>query len=103
MTPSDSDEPGPATRARTPRDRAGPDADDAGLDLARSSPGRWRDPAAAARRRPTSGAEPAPAPRSTRRPRAAHPDDRDPQLLGATLDRLVAERGWEDRRRGWAA
>ena len=25
----------------------------------------------------------------------AHPDDRDPQLLGPTLDRLVAERGWE--------
>ena len=25
----------------------------------------------------------------------AHPDDRDPQLLGSTLDRLVAERGWQ--------
>jgi predicted nucleic acid-binding Zn ribbon protein len=25
----------------------------------------------------------------------AHPDDRDPQLLGDTVDRLVAERGWE--------
>jgi predicted nucleic acid-binding Zn ribbon protein len=25
----------------------------------------------------------------------AHPDERDPQLLGATLDRLVEERGWE--------
>lgn len=25
----------------------------------------------------------------------AHPDERDPQLLGPTLDRLVAERGWE--------
>ena len=25
----------------------------------------------------------------------AHPDDRDPQLLGPTLDRLVAERGWQ--------
>lgn len=24
----------------------------------------------------------------------AHPDDRDPQALGSTLDRLVAERGW---------
>lgn len=24
----------------------------------------------------------------------AHPDDRDPQLLGPTLDRMVAERGW---------
>ena len=25
----------------------------------------------------------------------AHPDERDPQLLGPTLDRLIAERGWE--------
>jgi Zn-ribbon-containing, possibly RNA-binding protein and truncated derivatives len=25
----------------------------------------------------------------------AHPDDRDPQLLDASLDRLVADRGWE--------
>lgn len=25
----------------------------------------------------------------------AHPDDRDPQLLGPTLDRMVAERGWQ--------
>ncbi len=25
----------------------------------------------------------------------AHPDERDPQLLGPTLDRVVAERGWE--------
>jgi predicted nucleic acid-binding Zn ribbon protein len=25
----------------------------------------------------------------------AHPDDRDPQLLGNALDRLVGERGWE--------
>jgi predicted nucleic acid-binding Zn ribbon protein len=26
---------------------------------------------------------------------SAHPDDRDPQLLETSLDRLVAERGWE--------
>jgi predicted nucleic acid-binding Zn ribbon protein len=25
----------------------------------------------------------------------AHPDERDPQLLGPTLDRLLADRGWE--------
>ena len=25
----------------------------------------------------------------------AHPDDRDPQLLGPTMDRLVADQGWE--------
>ena len=26
----------------------------------------------------------------------AHPDDRDPQLLDATIGRLVAERGWQE-------
>jgi predicted nucleic acid-binding Zn ribbon protein len=25
----------------------------------------------------------------------SHPDDRDPQLLGSQVDRLVADRGWE--------
>lgn len=25
----------------------------------------------------------------------AHPDDRDPQLLGAMVDKLVGEQGWE--------
>ena len=25
----------------------------------------------------------------------AHPDDRDPQLLGDQVERMVAERGWE--------
>jgi predicted nucleic acid-binding Zn ribbon protein len=45
-------------------------------------------------------AAPGEGPRS-RRPRiaseqrsGAHPDERDPQQLGPTLDRLVAERGW---------
>lgn len=40
--------------------------------------------------------------RRRRRPRVeqgrvsgAHPDDRDPQLLDSTLDRLVADRGWD--------
>lgn len=27
----------------------------------------------------------------------AHPDDRDPQLVGAVLDRVVVERGWKRR------
>jgi predicted nucleic acid-binding Zn ribbon protein len=42
------------------------------------------------------------APEDPRRRRAdtssrsgAHPDDRDPQLLESSLDRLVADRGWE--------
>lgn len=38
--------------------------------------------------------------RTSRRPAAgqlsgAHPDERDPQLLDSTVERLLAERGWE--------
>lgn len=47
-----------------------------GADLDDRSRARWRRPASEER----SG---------------AHPDDRDPQLLGPTLDRLVADQGWE--------
>ncbi len=32
---------------------------------------------------------------SGQRRSGAHPDDRDPQLLGRSVERLVAERGWE--------
>jgi predicted nucleic acid-binding Zn ribbon protein len=55
-------------RAPAPDTRTGDEA-----DRARS---RWRRPVTEER----SG---------------AHPDDRDPQLLGPTLDRLVADRGWQ--------
>lgn len=48
--------------------------------------------------------EPAPprTPRRTRRPveqqrSGAHPDDRDPQLIGDVLNQVVAERGWHPR------
>jgi predicted nucleic acid-binding Zn ribbon protein len=41
-------------------------------------------------RRPGPGAAGTPA-----APSGAHPDDRDPQQLGTTLDRLTTERGWE--------
>jgi predicted nucleic acid-binding Zn ribbon protein len=71
----------------------GPQHDPTGLDLARSiakaigaTPSRWssgiRSPLARRRRRvdPTVS--------------GAHPDDRDPQLLDAAMDRLIAERGW---------
>lgn len=66
--------------------------DDTGLDLARAVT------------RATAGAG-TPAPRrrraapGARAPRGkvsgARPDDRDPQLLDSTVDRLVADRGWE--------
>jgi predicted nucleic acid-binding Zn ribbon protein len=69
------------------------DHDDRGLDLARSvarslargakTPRRRRDGPPAGRRRP----EPS-------RGTGAHPDDRDPQTLDASIDRLVSDQGW---------
>ena len=63
---------------------------DDGLDLARSIA------------RATAGSTPAARRRRKRRDRpvdaavsGAHPDDRDPQLLGDQVDRLVSARGWE--------
>ena len=54
------------------------------------TPGKAQPPATGAdgtrRRRPQ---------RSPEQRSGAHPDERDPQLLGSTLDRLVAERGWQ--------
>src|SRR4051794_22006474 len=63
---------------------------DDGLDLARQLT------------RATARSTPAARKRRARRDRprdgqvsGAHPDDRDPQLLGAQVDRLVADHGWE--------
>ena len=75
-------------------EQATPAEDDApppdGLDLAR------------AQMRATAGASTTKAVRRKRKERPAggrvsgsHPDDRDPQLLDATLGRLVADHGWE--------
>lgn len=77
-----------------------------GLEVARKALAAAR--AEARKRGLTPGRVPAPDPRRTDDPArsrwrrvapeqrsGAHPDDRDPQLLGATLDRLVAENGWE--------
>jgi len=75
-----------------------------GLEVAREALASAR---AEARRRGLAPGKPLPrttATDGTRRRRArpiteqrsgAHPDERDPQLLGPTLDRLMAERGWE--------
>jgi predicted nucleic acid-binding Zn ribbon protein len=72
-----------------PDDAAAPHQDD-GLDLARQLA------------RATAGSTPAARKRRAKRdrPRAsqvsgAHPDDRDPQLLGDQVERLVGDRGWE--------
>lgn len=70
-----------------PPDPPVPPAD--GLDLAR------------AQTRATAGSTPAARRRRRRRGpeettvSGAHPDDRDPQLLGAMVDKLVGDLGWE--------
>ena len=89
MTEDQSPEP---VGAPEPPGPPGPPHDETGLDLARSiarSVARLAARAGARRpgRRPRS--EPGP---ST----GAHPDERDPQLLDATMGRLVAERGWAE-------
>jgi predicted nucleic acid-binding Zn ribbon protein len=64
---------------------------DDGLDLARQTA------------RATAGSTPAARRRRAQRKSApqdptfsgAHPDDRDPQLLGDQVERMVAERGWD--------
>jgi predicted nucleic acid-binding Zn ribbon protein len=64
---------------------------DDGLDLARQLTQATAGSTSAARKKRTR--------RDDRRRdttmSGAHPDDRDPQLLGDQLDRLVADRGWE--------
>ena len=100
MTPDDA--------AGTPRPADPPDESRSGLDVARRALAAAR--AEARRRGFVPGRAPAPDPRRGdeadrararwRRPvteerSGAHPDDRDPQLLGPTLERLVADRGWQ--------
>ena len=64
-----------------------------GLDLARAAARAAAAGAAPARRRPTGGTSSRR--RGNARSSGARPDDRDPQLLGAAMDRLVANHGWE--------
>ncbi len=83
--------------AAVPREGEQGDEGQGGADAVRSALNRAR---AAARER---GAMPGAAPSGRRRrPRddgsrsGARPDARDPQTLGTTLSRLVAERGWQE-------
>jgi len=67
---------------------------ESGIDLARASLAAAR---AAAKRRGVAARRTDPKARrdaATRRS-GAGPDDRDPQPLGRTIDRLLADRGWE--------
>lgn len=68
-----------------------PAHDPDGLDLARAvtRSAAGSTPKARARRRARGQAP------SRLRSSGSHPDDRDPQLLSATVDRIVDERGWE--------
>ena len=52
--------------------------------------------AAAALRRVTTST-PRAKPRTSRPKPASYSDDRDPQLLGAAVDRLVRDQGWEEQ------
>jgi predicted nucleic acid-binding Zn ribbon protein len=65
--------------------------DDRGLDLARSIARGLAKPGLRGRGRKPGG-------RGSRRVETqssgSHPDDRDPQLLDATVGRLIAEQGW---------
>lgn len=86
-----SPERGPSDPTPEPEPHSEPH-DEGGLELARSvARALARVPGAVRRGRGPRGG-----PRD-RRPAAAsgaHPDDRDPQLLDATLGRLVADQGW---------
>ncbi|MDQ1627883.1 MAG: hypothetical protein QOI54_1627 [Actinomycetota bacterium] len=85
----------------------GPPGPSAGLEVARTALAAAKAEArrrglATSAGRPSAGAgTPSADPRRRRRPvdtstrSGAYPDDRDPQELAASLDRLVAERGWE--------
>ena len=77
----------------------GPDHDPSGLDLARSV-ARAMGRGAARRDGGRGGSDAGRGVLRRRRRRSdaqssgAHPDDRDPQTLDATIGRLVSERGW---------
>jgi predicted nucleic acid-binding Zn ribbon protein len=66
-----------------------------GLELARSIARALSRPVRSRSRQQQPGATPRP--RRVDQPASgARPDDRDPQLLEATIGRLIAEQGWED-------
>jgi predicted nucleic acid-binding Zn ribbon protein len=66
-----------------------PEHDPDGLDLARALTRSASKSTGPARRTRRTGDRP-----QRGRVTGAHPDDRDPQLLDATLGRLVADHGW---------
>ena len=92
--PDHPEQPGQPNEPGQPDPTGAAEHDDSGLDLARSIA---RSLAGAGRaqakpRRPRPGRRPR---RTETRSSGAHPDDRDPQLLDATIGRLIAEHGWD--------
>src|SRR5829696_8536389 len=85
----------PAPGEQVP-ERQTPGHDDHGLDLARLISRSLAQAAGRAPRRRGRRGRPG-TPLDARRGglSGARPDDRDPQLIGPTLDKLVSERGWE--------
>lgn len=80
-------------RTAGPPEQPGPEEEprrDDGLDLARALTRATASGGLPAKRR-ARRTSPPPAGRVS----GAHPDDRDPQLIGPTLERLVGDRGWE--------
>jgi predicted nucleic acid-binding Zn ribbon protein len=99
MSDEDADSVEPET-APVPGD-GGTEHDLTGLELARTIAAAYRG--SGTRRR--AGSAPPPKPGETffgrrrqttfdRQSSGAHPDERDPQPIDATIDRLVSERGW---------
>lgn len=68
--------------------------DPTGLELARSVAGAYRGPVGSRRSRRWRDPERAGRPSGVQPASGAHPDDRDPQLVGASVQRLVVEQGW---------
>jgi predicted nucleic acid-binding Zn ribbon protein len=76
------------------------DVEPAGPDAVKSALNRARAAARARGLRPGSAPQPTTASRRRRRKddevrSSARPDARDPQLVSSSIDRLVAERGWD--------
>ena len=90
---SPEQEPPPATP-----EPAGTGHDESGLDLARSIARGLARPGAVRKRTGRSGSSSGAAARGARKgdPQlsGAHPDDRDPQSLDATIGRLIDDQGW---------
>lgn len=86
MSSDPTGEPAPHSE---PAEQEAPAHDPEGLDLARALTRATSKSTPAARRTRRAGGRPPPT-----RVTGSHPDDRDPQLLDATLGRLVADHGW---------